>query len=125
MSRSLRRTVACIGLTALLFLQFAVAAYACAAPAGNDSAQSITYSARTPCGHDDPPQAKLCEQHCLQASQSVDTQPHSAVVHPVLGVIAVVVRSSPRTFAQPDARRAWLVTRTDPPPLVRFGVLRI
>ena len=73
----------------------------------------------------DKEQPKLCEQHCIQESQSVDTQPHSALDVPVLPLIAVVVQPNLHLPVALRARGAQLATVVDPPPLVRFGVLRI
>ena len=122
MTRNGRRNVAWLCLSTLLYLQLAVAAYAC--PTSLDSGPA-TASMAQPCQGVDQERPKLCEQHCVQALQSVDTQPHSAVTPPVLQLIAVVLLADvhlPSKFGVDQALRVKVV---DPPPLVRFGVLRI
>jgi hypothetical protein len=113
-------------LGALLSLQFAVAAYACPTRTQGDamSASSAAFAAM-PCEGMKQERSKLCEQHCVHASQSVDTQPHSAVNVPLLPLIAVTLLIEPRGPARDRCFEARLVTVVDPPPLIRFGVLRI
>jgi hypothetical protein len=126
MSRTERKTIAWVCLSALLFLQFTVAAHACPTRVDGDTPTSAgAAAAGRPCQGMDQERPKLCEQHCIQASQSVDTQPHSALSAPVLPLIAVIVPA--KSFLPARARfcDAWLATVVDPPPLVRFGVLRI
>ena len=113
-------------MSALLYLQLAVAAYAC--PTQMDAvlpASANLASEVQPCHGMDQEQPKLCEQHCIQAAQSVDTQPHSAVNAPVLPLIAVVDRADPHRPIRSSVDQALHVKVVDPPPLVRFGVLRI
>ena len=126
MTRSRRKFVAWIGLGVLLFLQLAVAAYACTALAGAglDAPVSVmSMSAHKPCEQPIEQRSKLCEQHCLQASQSVDTQPQGVPTTPVLPLIAVADQSGSHHPVKRDFQRA--ATLVDLPPLVRFGVLRI
>jgi hypothetical protein len=125
MSRIGRRNVAWLCLSALLYLQLAVAAYACPAPDSSPPAIANLASAAQPCQGMDQGSPKLCEQHCLQSSQSVDTQPHSTVNAPVLPLIAIVVPPDLHLPARSGFHRALLVKVVDPPPLVRFGALRI
>jgi hypothetical protein len=125
MSRSTQRFVARLALSALLFLQLAVAAYACnvsLAPGETDVSASV--APNPPCHTTTPNDAKLCEQHCLQASQSVDTQPHSTIAIPGLTPI-VAVKADPHLPPARDNYRARFTPLANPPPLVRFGVLRI
>jgi len=124
MTRTGRRNVAWLCLSTLLYLQLAVAAYACPTRLDNGLPPMATAAAQ-PCQGMDQERPKLCEQHCVQALQSVDTQPHSAVTPPVLPLIAVVLLADvhlPPKFGSDQALRVKVV---DPPPLVRFGVLRI
>ena len=94
-------------------------------PGSGESAPSAIVHADQPCEPTDAQLPNLCEQHCLQSSQTVDTQPHSAVMQPVLPLLAVVADVDAHTAARRDPHRAWLATGVDPPPLVRFRVLRI
>jgi hypothetical protein len=111
----------------LLFFQFVVPAYACATAIPGNAAMPSAGAMQPdqPCEHAGQPVSKLCEQHCLQSSQSVDTQPHSAPALPVLAPICIVSQSDFQLPSQRDRRQARLATLVDPPPLVRFGVLRI
>ena len=123
MSRRSRKKIAGVCLTALLFMQFAVAAYACQAVQSDQGMTAM--AAGQPCQGMDQEKPKLCEQHCIQASQSVDTQPHNALSVPILPVIGVVVHSDLDLSIRPNVRGALLATVVDPPPLIRFCVLRI
>jgi hypothetical protein len=126
MSRVGRKKVAWLCLSALLFLQLAVAAYACPTPTDRGSSISAAAGVEAPpCQGMDQERSKLCEQHCVHDSQSVDTQPHSAVNAPLLPLLAVVVQSDLYFATGPSVRGASLVTVFGPLPLVRFGVLRI
>jgi hypothetical protein len=126
MSRTGRKKVAWLCLSALLFLQLSVAAYACPAPTDRGSSISVVADIEVvPCQGMDQERPKLCEQHCVHDSQSVDTQPHSVVSAPLLPLLAVVVQSDVHCASGPSARDASLAAVVDPPPLVRFGVLRI
>src|SRR2546423_4905357 len=125
MSRTGRKNVAWLCLGALLFLQLAVAAYACPAPtARGSSILAAVVVDVSPCQEMDQEHAKLCEQHCVHDSQSVDTQPHSAVNVPLLALLAVVVQTDAHFAIGPSVHGASSKV-VDPPPLVRFGVLRI
>ena len=78
-----------------------------------------------PCHGIDAEQPKLCEQHCVQAAQSSDTQPHSVVIAPVLPLIAILSGADLHLAAKYRAERTSLSTVVDTPPLIRYGVLRI
>ena len=119
--------VAWLCLSVLLFMQLAVAAYACTTVTSGNPAlvTSADASEEVPCGGMDQQLPNLCEQHCLQASQSVDTQPHSSVTAPTLPLLAVVATTDRFVPIKQDIRSADLANAVDPPPLVRFGVLRI
>jgi hypothetical protein len=127
MSKSMRRTVARLSLSVLLFLQLVASAYACAmtTPAKMNMPSAGAVPAYESCERSDQPPSKLCERHCLQSSQSVDTQPYSAPVSPMLPLIGVVARRDLLLPTQRDRHHARRATVVDPPPLVRFGVLRI
>jgi len=127
-SRTGRKRVAWLSLGALLFLQLAVSAYACPTPTDRANSMAASMPANvvdSPCRGMDQERPKLCEQHCVQDSQSVDAQYHSAVVAPLLSLLAVVVQSDVHFATGPSVHRAPSPTVVDVPPLVRFGVLRI
>jgi hypothetical protein len=68
----------------------------------------------------------LCLQHCQAGDQSVQTLSHIAVpplaAVPVLAILEPVL---PPTGTQVALRTAWAIQVPLPPPLIRFGVLRI
>ena len=122
---SLRKTAAWFCLGAVLFLQLAVAAYACPTPKGSlATGQAATATDRT-CHGIDQTLPKLCEQHCVYPAQSVDTQPHSAVQPPVSAAFLVVVWPDRQLSARSRAQDEIAACAAAPPPLIRFGVLRI
>jgi hypothetical protein len=127
MTRAGRKSVAWLCLSVLLFMQLAVAAYAgTTVTAGNPTVvASVDGPEKMPCGGMDQRLPNLCEQHCLQASQSVDTQPHSGVTAPTLPLLAVIVQTDRYVPTKHDVGSVALVHPLDPPPLIRFGVLRI
>lgn len=111
----------------LLFLQLAVSAYACnmVSFGGAITAANAVQESPMECDGSAYARSKLCEQHCRQGAQSVDTQPHAAPLIPVLPVIGVVGPSDTHLRAVSKVHRSRLVIQVDPPPLVRFGALRI
>jgi hypothetical protein len=126
MSRVGRKPVAWLCLSALLFLQLAVAAHACPAPIDrNSSIAAATSIDGSPCRGMDQESPKLCEQHCVHDSQSVDTQPHSAVNLPLSPPLVLVVKPDYSFATAPHIGGTSLAAAFGPPPLVRFGVLRI
>ena len=125
MSRIRQKKVAWLCLSTVLFLQLAVAAYACPRTDSGTATLAAVVPAAQPCPGMDQERPKLCEQHCAQNSQSVDTQPHSNTNPPVLALIAIIVQPDLYLPIRPSIYGALLVTVVDPPPLVRFGVLRI
>src|SRR5262245_18880773 len=111
MARLRRRLVAWLGLGSLLFMQLAVAAYAFAALSLVTVEASIV-AANAPsheaCKGADQQPTKLCEQHCLQAAKSVDTQPNGVPAVPYLPLIAVVDRLDGYAKAKLDPQHARL-----------------
>ena len=111
----------------LLFLQLAVSAYACnmVSLGGTNAASNAVQESPMECdGSMDAP-SKLCEQHCLQGAQSADTQPQTAPLAPLLPLILVAGQWQTHLATVRENVHARLVIQVDPPPLVRFGVLRI
>src|SRR6266481_3033389 len=125
MSQLGQKKVAWLCLSAMLFLQLAVTAYAC--PTRTDGGIAMVAAdvfTANPCPNMDQERPKLCEQHCVRNSQSVDTQPHSNINAPVLPLIAIVVQPDSNPLTRASIYGAFLVAVVDPPPLIRFGVLR-
>jgi hypothetical protein len=121
MKRLVRRITACFAIAALAFAQLAVSAYACPMPmteaqtlASESSADACEMSGNS----------NLCERHCDYGASSVQSSPAAAIA-PEL--VPVPWRAAPfvaLSFSVPV--REWLPpARIEPPPLVRFGVLRI
>jgi hypothetical protein len=125
MNAARRKFIAWAALSALLFLQLAVSAYACTMTSPTVPTDMASAESPMPC-HDAPPRpSKLCEQHCVQSAQSIDTQPHNAVAAPELPLLAVMRTVETHISASRQAQQQWLAHAVGPPPLERFGVLRI
>ena len=121
MTRLVRRITALLAIAALAFTQLAVSAYACPKdmPAGAHHAAVVSAD-----DCDMPATANLCERHCDYSASSVQSSP-APVLAPEL--VALPWRLEP-FVALPfstTARERLLPPRIEPPPLVRFGVLRI
>ena len=126
MTRTGRKSIAWICLGSLLSLQLMVSAYACPMPSdGMPAFAASSANAAPPCSGMDQERPLLCEQHCVQGSQSVDTQAHSVAHAPVLAAITIPMFTDPHLAARHATVEARLVAVVDPPPLIRFGVLRL
>jgi hypothetical protein len=124
MNAARRKFIAWVSLSALLFLQLAASAYACSPMSSTTPTQAVVGESPMPC-HDSPQPSKLCEQHCVQSAQSIDTQPHGAVAAPVMSFLRVANMPESDTPASRQAGIARLAWAAGRPPLERFGVLRI
>ncbi len=138
LSQNLKRLIAKAGIFALLFTQLTVAAFACPAIDGAAGllsalqANDAMHSAMPGCemnstgGNERVINPNLCLQHCQTGEQSVQTLPHLAV--PALPAIPSLIVVEPAVMQSGDVLRletAWAVPVPLPPPLARFGVLRI
>jgi hypothetical protein len=128
--KALRRLVAKIGIVAMLFAQLAVAAYACAAPAGSANSMRAVMAdemsvAMPDCDQLDAANPNLCLQYCQAGNQSVQTSPQVSV--PVIAVffLAIVEPVQPAFTPGRIASSIFMARVTSPPPWVLFGVLRI
>lgn len=132
-SQTFKRLIAKAAVAAVMFAQLAVAAYACPTINGPASviaaarADAAMHAAMPGCGmrkSDSNP--NLCLQHCQAGDQSVQTLPPVAV--PAFAAVSTLTIYEP-VVAQADPGitllSAWPHHATSPPPLVRFGVLRI
>jgi hypothetical protein len=130
--QTFKRLIARMSVAAVLFAQLAVAAYACPAvegPAAVIAAASVDAmrAAMPGCEMKDAAgNPNLCLQHCQAGDQSVQTLPHLAVP-PVVAISALSILEPVATLTGTDATpaTAWAIHVPLPPPLIRFGVLRI
>lgn len=129
MTRVFRRFVAKLAIALLLFMQLAVAAYACPGLAGNrQSFQSMEDAAMEMDGGDcitlDRSDPNLCRQHC-QYDSHASGQSNSSVLFPpdlpILTFAPIVVFLVPASF---DALPELLARITAPPPFILFRVFR-
>ncbi len=127
---SIKRLAARLGIAALLFAQLAVAAYACpvmAAP-GEMTPAAISddmHAAMPHCEESDSGTTNLCMQHCQAGSQAVQTSPQTPL--PAVAMLPFAVFELPLPVSSPGVVvLSTLPEReTSPPPLLRFGFLRI
>jgi hypothetical protein len=131
-SQTFKCLIAQAAVTVVLFAQLAVAAYACPTIDGPASViaaanAEATHAAMPGCdmGKNDS-NPNLCLQHCQAGDQSVQTLPHLAVpplaAVPALSILEPVLTQSGTAVA---LKTAWSIQVPLPPPLLRFGVLRI
>lgn len=129
MTRASRRFVAKLLIAAMLFLQLAVAAYACPGfSQADDMSMSAAMAEEMPmegCTMGDQVQPNLCKQHCEQNSQALDQSPPAALALPVLPLLAVVTTEPEPRCAVSEAPREFLARATAPPSAIRFCVFRI
>ena len=125
-----RRAIARYGIAVLLFAQMAVAAYACPVNMSPGDMLHAALFPQTPmampdCDSHGSGNANLCLQHCQSGDQAVQTTPH-ILVPPMAMSYTVVVET---TVIEADDRiashPAYPERETSPPPLIRFGFLRI
>ena len=116
-----RRKISCFVLVALLFAQFATAAYACAgrgaSAAGCDGmqhdAKSLAQEA-APMAMTDPAQPALCAEHCgRDAKAQLGTH---ALLPPSLAVLLFALLPAAQ-HALPHAGSAFGLERSHPPPV--------
>lgn len=130
-TRTLKRLIAQTSVVAVLFTQLAVAAYAC--PVVEGPAQMVAaalagnmHDAMPGCEIADNDNPNLCLQHCQAGDQSVQTM--AELVLPMFAAIVTpVVIIPPRLASGPGITVGPVLPEhaTSPPPLLRFGALRI
>jgi len=129
----INRAIAICSIAILLFAQMAAAAYACTGTNGAAgfgeavAAEAAMHEAMPGCEMAKGNQnLNLCLQHCQAGDQSVETLPHIHV--PALAAVPSLIIVEPAVVLTPgqlQRRTAWSVVVPLPPPLARFGVLRI
>jgi hypothetical protein len=133
MTRSLRFLAVAFALTAMLFAQLAVAAYAC--PVLGASLQSATPASGASAAAEDccerpatdGEQPALCHAHCQPGAQAFE-KPAAAV--PVQGpastpVVALAVARQATLRLIPGVQKSLLLRATAPPVALRHCCLRI
>jgi hypothetical protein len=130
--QTFKRIIARMSVAAVLFTQLAVAAYACPAVEGPAAVIAATSAdamraAMPGCEmNDNTGSPNLCLQHCQAGDQSVQTLPQVAV--PAFAAVSLIVVFEP-ALSEAGRGNALLPAppahAVSPPPLIRFGVLRI
>lgn len=130
--RTFKRLIARICLGTLLFMQLAVAAYACPGLLGMAPEQHIARpagmaedAAMSHCANQDQDNLNLCRQYFHAGDQSDDTG--RLTVSPVVtaALLITVSPAAPSVASGVIVLPAVLQRTTAPPPRVRFGVFRI
>ena len=122
MTRFSRRIAACLAAAALAFAQLAVSAYACRSQDRDAPAVTKHQTAEEHCAK--TATRNLCEHHCDFGSSSLQSASH-AVTAPDLAALPWRIELITAPAVELKACRSLAPLRTEPPPLVRFGVLRI
>ena len=125
---------ALVALCSMLFMQFAVAAYACPALMGGpESAAGSVMAAMPDCDQVHAPSPAdaqspaLCHAHCQDVKSALD-KPEAAVVAPALSVVsAILVPLQAVVVMTPGAadRDSLLLRITSPPISIRHCCFRI
>lgn len=122
LTRKTRLTAALLALVSMLFMQLAVAAYACPGLLMGDQgtemlSQSQPDSGSMPgCDRPDPKQPALCHAHCQDGKQSLD----KAELPPIPPALAIGFFTAVVNFdilQRPFSTPVPLLTRTTAPPL--------
>jgi hypothetical protein len=126
--RITRKLAACIGLSALVFAQLAVSAYACPVLAQTIEAAQPANATAPPC-HDmdrvDRDQPALCQVHCQDSLQNVnDVQPAFALSGFVTGFIVMIDSAAQKPLPVRPASPS-LLHSTSPPLSIRNCCFRI
>ncbi len=130
-TRTPKLLIAITSIVAVLFTQLAVAAYACPIVEGPGKiiAAAIAgdvHAAMPDCEMRETGNPNLCLQHCQAGEQSVQTL--SQVEAPPFAAISALAVIEPVQLMADllvTAESAVLERETSPPPLIRFGFLRI
>ena len=123
MKRRNRFVAALVAIAALLFAQFAVAAYVCAKLSQPPVAEAPVQAEPT-CDHSIADNPNLCAQHCLYGDASLGSG--QTLPTPADEVLFVAYAPAALAAATPFHLRARVASPPQPPPLAaRFTVLRI
>ena len=130
--RKYRMLTALVALFGMLFMQLAVASYACPALlAGHGEAAGMTAQAAMPsmpgCDEPDPVNLALCQAHCQDAKTSLDKPQMTPVAHtPAIVSSILTPLESWMPIAVPAFASDFSLQRiTSPPISIRHCCLRI
>ena len=130
--RKYRILTTLLALFGMLFMQLAVAAYACPALGpSHDTAAGTTSQAPMQsmpgCDEADPGNPALCQAHCQDAKASLDKPEVPAIAQAAAIVSAILAPLDPsRPVLLPGIAPDWLLQRiTSPPISIRHCCLRI
>jgi hypothetical protein len=121
--RFTRNLAACIGLSALVFAQLAVAAYAC--PAMAQTIEAAQQAATPPCHDMDMDQPALCQAHCHDSEQNVNDVLTAFAVPGFVPGLIVMIDSSARILLPARPASPSLLHSTSPPLSIRNCCFRI
>ncbi len=132
LTRKYRVLTAFVALCGMLFMQLAVAAYACPGLAGAGSSQApaadrLSMRSMPGCDQPDPAKPALCHAHCLDGKSSLD-KPELPVVSPAaVWVSTILTPLEPLAPALlPGTQPPSFLQRITAPPIsIRHCCLRI
>jgi len=121
MTRLARRLAACLAIATLAFAQLVVSAYAC--PSRHHDEAAVSHDAASEhCAK--VATTNLCERHCDYGNSSLQSSAPAAAA-PDLAPLPWRIELVAAPAVERRACKALAPDRTEPPPLVRFGALRI
>lgn len=129
-THSIKQLAAKIGIAALLFTQLAVAAYACPVAMNPGEIASVMmaedmHAAMPDCEESSRGNQNLCLEYSQAGSQAVQSTPQAPLPLVIMTPVAVVDLPQPANRPDIIAMSMLPERETSPPPLLRFGFLRI
>jgi hypothetical protein len=130
LTRAIKVFAARIGIVALLFSQLVVAAYACPAVMNRGELANVMtaedmHAAMPDCEMSGSGNPNLCLEYSQAGSQAVQSTPQQPLPAVVMTPLAFVVLPQPASLPGIVAQSLLPERETSPPPLLRFGFLRI
>ena len=129
-TRSIKRLAARIGIAVLLFAQLAVATYACPVVMNSGETANVMtaedmHVTMPGCEESGSGNPNLCLEYSQAGSQAVQSTPQAPLPAVVMAPVAVVNLPQPANHPGIIALSMLPERETSPPPLLRFGFLRI
>lgn len=130
LTRAVKRVAAIVGIAALLFSQLAVAAYACPTVMNSGELTQVMtaedmHAAMPDCEESDSGNPNLCLEYSQAGSQAVQSTPQAPLPAVIMTAVAVVDLPQPANHTGIITLSMLPERETSPPPLLRFGFLRI